>query len=360
MAQALLFLPDISGFTDFVTHTEIQHSQHIIAELLEILIESNSLDLELAEIEGDALFFYKQDQLPSYLDLLKQVKSMFLAFHNHLRLYDHQRICNCGACQSAAQLSLKFFAHTGNIEFINLKGFKKPHGKEVILAHRLMKNSVPKNEYLLISHTLREKMEKTEQDVNLVDGSDTYDAGEVNYQYLDLTNLKQELAELPRYTGPLDSSDPILVSGSIKVPPKELLELVSNLEYRHLWNQGVTEILFDKNRVNRQGEEHVCVINGKQVVLETVSKPKKGDQLIYGEKTKEFPLMKNFTNYFVIEPNMEGSTLSIEGHLHPKNWIGIFAKPLFKKRLKSGFQKILENLKVVAENENPLAISTVE
>ena len=57
--NAILFMPDISGFTEFVHHTDINHSRHIISELLELLIDSNNMDLELAEIEGDALFLYK-------------------------------------------------------------------------------------------------------------------------------------------------------------------------------------------------------------------------------------------------------------------------------------------------------------
>lgn len=60
MIKSLLFIPDISGFTQFVKTTEIEHSQHVIAELLEVLIDANSLNLELAEIEGDALFFIKK------------------------------------------------------------------------------------------------------------------------------------------------------------------------------------------------------------------------------------------------------------------------------------------------------------
>ena len=36
---ALLFIPDISGFTKFVGENEIQHSRHIIEELQEVLID---------------------------------------------------------------------------------------------------------------------------------------------------------------------------------------------------------------------------------------------------------------------------------------------------------------------------------
>lgn len=36
--QVFYFIPDISGFSQFVENTAIEHSIHIISELLEILI----------------------------------------------------------------------------------------------------------------------------------------------------------------------------------------------------------------------------------------------------------------------------------------------------------------------------------
>ena len=32
--SAFIFIPDISGFTKFITQTEIKHSNHIISELV--------------------------------------------------------------------------------------------------------------------------------------------------------------------------------------------------------------------------------------------------------------------------------------------------------------------------------------
>ena len=57
--QAIVFIPDISGFTDFTSTTEIDHAAHIITELLELLVESNQSGFTLAEIEGDAVLFYR-------------------------------------------------------------------------------------------------------------------------------------------------------------------------------------------------------------------------------------------------------------------------------------------------------------
>ena len=74
---ALLFIPDISGFTDFVNNTEITHSRHIIEELLEILIDTNEIGLSVSEIEGDAILFYRFGEAPKVSEVLAQVQRMY-------------------------------------------------------------------------------------------------------------------------------------------------------------------------------------------------------------------------------------------------------------------------------------------
>src|SRR5918993_852251 len=105
--KGLLFIPDISGFSRFVAETEIDHSRLIIQELLEILIEANEIGLEISEIEGDAILFYKFGGQPSIQELYRQVQRMFLAFHKNLAAYDQRRYCQCKACMSAINLTLK-------------------------------------------------------------------------------------------------------------------------------------------------------------------------------------------------------------------------------------------------------------
>ena len=83
--RGLLFIPDISGFTKFVNETEIEHSRLIIQELLEILINTNQIGLEISEIEGDAILFYKFGKSPGLKELYEQVEKMFRTFHSHLR-----------------------------------------------------------------------------------------------------------------------------------------------------------------------------------------------------------------------------------------------------------------------------------
>ncbi len=47
----LLLIPDISGFTEFVSTVEMSHGQHITAELLEALMKETPLGMQLSEIE---------------------------------------------------------------------------------------------------------------------------------------------------------------------------------------------------------------------------------------------------------------------------------------------------------------------
>src|SRR3954469_8212181 len=154
---ALLFMPDISGFTEFVTATEIQHAQSIVGELLEIIMESNQINLQVSAVEGDAIFFYRLGKAPALDQLLEQVQLMFTRFHQHLQRYDHERICPCGACTGAKHLKLKFFAHYGEVSKYNVKEHHQLFGKDVIVLHRLLKNNLHKKEYTLLTDSVVEQ-----------------------------------------------------------------------------------------------------------------------------------------------------------------------------------------------------------
>ena len=133
--SALLFIPDISGYSNFVNDTEINHAQHIIEELLDGIIDSNNIGLEVSEIEGDAIFFFRPGKAPTVAELLAQVQKMFVNFHAQLKRYETHRICDCGACSTANELTLKFVAHYGPIAENKIKGRKSLFGKDVIIAH---------------------------------------------------------------------------------------------------------------------------------------------------------------------------------------------------------------------------------
>jgi len=78
--RATILIPDISGYTDFLTKTELVYSSHIINELLEAILAANSGEFVLSEVEGDALLLYHKGQPIEADALVRQCLGMFESF----------------------------------------------------------------------------------------------------------------------------------------------------------------------------------------------------------------------------------------------------------------------------------------
>ncbi|MCP5047943.1 MAG: DUF2652 domain-containing protein [bacterium] len=352
---SLLFIPDISGFTKFVNATEISHSQHIISELLELIIDSNELDLTLAEIEGDAVMFYEYQNIPPLEKLLKQVERMFLAFHRQLKLYEGYRVCNCGACGGATELTLKVVVHAGFVTLINVKNHKKPYGPDVILAHRLLKNDVQNNEYFLVTDRTFNIMKENDleafgQWAKVNEGSTDYgDIGKISYRYIELSPLLAKLAA-PVPPGPGKKAPPPVVKEAfIQRPMDQLYEIVSDLEIRAKWVKGVDRIDHDKGKKNHIGAKHVCVIDSRELKFETVVTDNDKNRRIYGERLVNAPLLKEMIIYYIFESSGTGTNLRIEYHFFPLPLFGWLLKPLLRKGIAKNIGKTIAALKEYSE-----------
>lgn len=352
--QSLLLMPDISGFTDFVKQTEVTHSQHIISELLELLIDANDLELTISEIEGDAILFYKFEDIPTTSQILEQTKKMFLVFHNHLRLYDLRRVCQCGACSTASSLTLKIIIHSGNIGFINVKDHKKPHGSEVILIHQLLKNNIDEKEYLLFTknfNVTKQDVEKFNEHLILCEGFTDYEKfGTVNYDYIPLSPLQSLVIDPEPIKLQTKMTKPIVWQGIIDRKTQDVFEIISNLDLRLLWNKGVDELDYKPKRVNRVGTVHTCLINGKNLEFETVTNNFGSDKLVYGERLTSLPIVKEFSIYYILESKGEMTLLNIEVHYIPLPVIGWIFVPLFKKTFYKNLEIAFNAIKETCEN----------
>lgn len=349
-------MPDISGFTDFVKQTEINHSQHIISELLEIIIDANELDLQISEIEGDAVLFYKEQHLPSTTQIIEQSKKMFIDFHNHLKKYEVQRICPCGACSSASKLSLKIIAHAGDFGFITVKEKTKPHGSDVILIHQLLKNNVNEKEYLLFSgeyanHNTPENY-ISDQNPQIQAGSISYDKfGEVKYKYLPFQPFRTLIKEFPQVEFQKKIKDPLFVETYIERDRFEVLEIISNLDLRLSWNTGVDKLEYEKKRVNRVSTQHTCLVNGKNLEFETVTNDFGKNKLVYGERIASLPIVKEFSVYNILEKEGTGTLFRIEVHYVPLPFIGWLLLPFFKSIFKKNLPKTLAAIKEICQQK---------
>ena len=267
----LLFIPDISGFTEFVSATEITHSQHIIRELLEILIDANEMGLEVSEIEGDAILFYLQDRTPTAAELLAQVQRMYVRFHAHLKKYETHRICHCGACSTANNLKLKVIAHFGDVGKNQVREHSKLFGKDVIVAHRLMKNDVPHDEYVLITHQLMNACSSWVQIQEAAWATPEqrqggYDFGSIDHCYIPLSALMAHVPEpaIEDYGIPGKKTLLIEMEAVIEAPIDLVFNVVADLTNRHRWVIGLRGTDRLNSKITRTGSTHRCILKGKE------------------------------------------------------------------------------------------------
>jgi hypothetical protein len=145
-----LVLADISGFTAFVTATELEHGPVLVAELLGEVMRRLSPPLEIQEVEGDAVFAL--GVLGSPATLLDVLEDAFVAFKSRQRELQADQSCSCHACRSVGSLDLKIVAHHGRFLRQMVGDRSQAAGVNVLLAHRLLKNGlVGRRAYLLLT-----------------------------------------------------------------------------------------------------------------------------------------------------------------------------------------------------------------
>ena len=96
----------------------------------------------LAKFEGDAAFFYTVADKFDGSVLHDAIKSAYIAFRKRLRNIKQASSCKCKACSKMHDLDLKFVSHCGEFIKHRMVGREELAGRDVILIHRLLKNTV--------------------------------------------------------------------------------------------------------------------------------------------------------------------------------------------------------------------------
>ncbi len=362
MPNALIYIPDISGFTEFVNNTEIDHAQHIISELLEVIIDSNTLGMSISEVEGDAVLFYKQQVIPSVVDIVNQTEKTFIAFHAHLKKYRQERVCQCGACSSAANLSLKVIVHAGEIGFTKVKDSEKPFGPTLVDAHRLLKNTIDTREYLLMTDVLVKKDISTLAGypwIEFKSGKNEYETGSMNYTYTLLSPLHEKVKDPDPLPSPIQIKNPVKSKILINKPMYMVFELVNNLDFRLLWRKDVKELEYQKGRLNRVGTKHRCLFDNGFADFETIKNDFGEEALVYGERLTSVSMAKEISFYYILTKQDNGTSVTIEGHYQPNPIYGWLLIPFIRFRLRRISKNSLLEIKKLAEETLEIEYSSV-
>ncbi|HJU52569.1 MAG TPA: DUF2652 domain-containing protein [Acidimicrobiia bacterium] len=140
--RGCLVISDLSGYTGYLRDTELEHAQNVLADLTETIVSHLRPALRIIRLEGDAVFGYA---LTTNIDpsiLLDAIDSTYFAFRSRLRNIEHATTCRCNACVQIPLLDLKFVAHFGDFVRSRVAGHEDLTGTDVIVVHRLLKNSI--------------------------------------------------------------------------------------------------------------------------------------------------------------------------------------------------------------------------
>ena len=141
--NGFLVVADITGYTTYLNHSELEHAQDVLKTLLDLLIGHTRPPLVLSGLEGDAVLSYTidSDRFEGQA-FVEMIETTYVAFKRAIDLMVMNTTCKCNACANINNLDLKFFVHHGEFFVQELGGGEELVGSDVNLIHRVLKNGI--------------------------------------------------------------------------------------------------------------------------------------------------------------------------------------------------------------------------
>lgn len=283
--NATILIPDISGFTEFMTTTELNHSTLAINMLIDAMVKAVGNEYEVAEIEGDAVLLVRKGSAPSRKEILDTCLNIFNAFHYQRKWMQQHMVCACGACQAIINLTLKFVVHHGPVAEITVGRFVKQSGPEMIIAHRLLKNNIDNNEYLLITEKLfgQEGGLPGHDDLEWARSSEEYASiGKVNYHFALLNKAREKVPEPPQLENDYRVDGTSYQEISIPANFRDVYMVVMNIPGRVEWAPRLLKVEQDIPAVFI-GSVHYCTFEDHQAIISPLRMTISDEAIFYAE-----------------------------------------------------------------------------
>ncbi len=250
--EGYLVVADIAGYTAFFTGTELEHAQGILEELTTLIKNDLAPPLRFVKLDGDAILCCADGS--TFADgerLLELLEVCYRDFSD--RLFDMTRAatCPCTACASMNSLDLKFVSHYGTYMVQRVEGVEDIAGPDVILLHRLLKNSITDRTgcraYAFFTEACLERLPAS---LDLTEHTETYESlGETRGGVHDLKPVLQQMREERREYVGADEAD-FEWTFELPVPPRVLWQYWVDPDKRLKWQTMQTAI---DNKPNSRG-----------------------------------------------------------------------------------------------------------
>ncbi|HJR91087.1 MAG TPA: DUF2652 domain-containing protein [Acidimicrobiia bacterium] len=304
--RACLVIADISGYTRYLAEVELDHAQDVLADLITTVVKSFRPRFRLAKLEGDAAFVYAPVGSIDGSILMDKIEGCYFDFRQRLLSIRQASVCECQACLLIPTLNLKMVAHHGDVAIQSMAGSAELVGTDVVLAHRLLKNSIENSAYALFTDTCIEATGLDPEALGMARHRELYEhVGEVGGWVHDLEKAWREMRERRRvYVS--ESEATLTYSEFYAVPPELVWEYVSVPTLRAKWGAGLERVeQLDPGGRRRPGTVNHCMHGEDVLIQEYVDwRPPK-----YHTSKVTFPDGKTLTGTLEVKPVEGGATL---------------------------------------------------
>jgi uncharacterized protein DUF2652/polyketide cyclase/dehydrase/lipid transport protein len=317
-----LLIADISGYTSYLAGVELDHAQDILADLVGTVVTALRPTFRLAKLEGDAAFMSAPAGAIDGTILLDVVERCFFGFRRRRRDVRQATSCECNACVRIPDLNLKFVVHQGVVAQQRMAGLDELVGSDVIVVHRLLKNSVVESTgtpaYALLSQAVVETNGLDPVALGMARHVEAYDhIGDVVGWVHDLE--RRWVEEEHRQRVIVDASSAVLVTDvASTAPPQVAWEYLTKPGRRLSWSSQLTDFIVEAPGNRRGvGTTNHC-IHGPDAVLEEVLDWRPFDYYTVRTTLNTPAGPVRFLTTVEVEPTTAGTTIHMR-HGPPKS-----------------------------------------
>ncbi len=340
-----LLITDITGYTEFLVESELQHAKEILDTLLITGINAIRAPIRVLNTRGDAILaFVAADEFLQPQSIFESIESIYFDYRRQLQFMILNTTCTCRACANMGGLDLKLFLHYGEYIEQQLGEAVELQGADVILANRLMKNSVKEvtglHGYALITDAAVQAMGAEDLVTDMIRHTESYDHfGEVTMRIWDLPAAWEVERERSR-TPVSEESAWIIESVETEAPPWIAWDVATDPRQKRIY--------YDMLSVNRTdelggragvGSQYHCIHEMGEVTF-TITEWEPPSYFISDELAFGIPVQ--FTMQFL--PSADGTLIRImyqEPGLGDKDEL----EPLFREAAQDALSRLAEILK---------------
>lgn len=254
LGTGFLVAADVTGYTEFLTASELDHAHDLMRGLMAALSRSLTAPIQIVKYEGDAVLCYAPDGAVGTTLMLDILEQVYVAFADHLYNMQTCTSCSCRACANLRTLDLKLFLHHGRFVLEDHGRGPDLSGPDVILLHRLMKNRVRESTgiaaFMLATQAALDRLGHPR---GFRAHQETYEHfGEVACGVSDLReSLEQRRAAREVRVAPSDAA--VVCEAIVAGPPPMVWDHFFDARKRIAWDGTVTSVRAARDGRGREG-----------------------------------------------------------------------------------------------------------